>query len=162
MVCSVPGPDGLQTHFDQLREYTYRHHNMINMATRVVHYMHSKINHIRQSSTICQLDYCHCMPHKREIEFRYPASLCMFVFMNAKHESEFIFRIFWGDAGELTGRGSLQLLDHSLFVCLYLNSSTVTKVINSPVGHLGFLFMPQPWYLWQLPSTFSCCGFIHY
>lgn len=22
MVCSVPGPDGLQTHFDQLREYT--------------------------------------------------------------------------------------------------------------------------------------------
>lgn len=22
LVCSVPGPDGLQTHFDQLREYT--------------------------------------------------------------------------------------------------------------------------------------------
>lgn len=25
MVCSVPGPDGLQTHFDQLREYTHKH-----------------------------------------------------------------------------------------------------------------------------------------
>lgn len=30
MVCSVPGPDGLQTHFDQLREYTQTHHLTLN------------------------------------------------------------------------------------------------------------------------------------
>lgn len=34
MVCSVPGPDGLQTHFDQLREYTHASYdNCITLLT---------------------------------------------------------------------------------------------------------------------------------
>lgn len=35
MVCSVPGPDGLQTHFDQLREYkhTNKEFNVVKLIT---------------------------------------------------------------------------------------------------------------------------------
>lgn len=61
-MCSVPGPDGLQTHFDQLREYTQAQHHLTYYAHMEGENKKEKKSHeldldhwLRQQLELCQL-----------------------------------------------------------------------------------------------------------
>lgn len=83
MVCSVPGPDGLQTHFDQLRKYT-------------------QTQHLTHHWSLQQLGLCYWMLHKRGSEFS-----CYV------YEWRHFAQIFWGDEREFTDLRNVEVLIYS-------------------------------------------------